>query len=108
MRSWIQRVKTVININMKVYDKRELVLIRTFQVSSIALLICMTIMCFNNSIWIDEVFDLNLIKNGPSERRRFIDLELAQLDKVYLSDLSNYNRIVNQKNKLLIIDKFIL
>lgn len=45
--------------------------------------------------------DLNIIKNGPSERRRFIDLELSQLDKVYLSDLSNYNRIVNQRNKLL-------
>ena len=45
--------------------------------------------------------DLNIIKNGPSERRRFIDLELAQLDKVYLSDLSNYNRIVNLRNKLL-------
>ena len=45
--------------------------------------------------------DLNIIKNGPSERRRFIDLELAQLDKVYLSDLSNYNRIINQRNKLL-------
>ena len=45
--------------------------------------------------------DLNIIKNGPSERRRFIDLELAQLDKLYLSDLSNYNRIVNQRNKLL-------
>ena len=45
--------------------------------------------------------DLNIIKKGPSERRRFIDLELAQLDKVYLSDLSNYNRIVNQRNKLL-------
>ena len=37
--------------------------------------------------------DLNIIKNGPSERRRFIDIELAQLDKVYLNDLSNYNRI---------------
>ena len=45
--------------------------------------------------------DLNIIKNGPAERRRFIDLELAQLDKVYLSDLTNYNRIVNQRNKLL-------
>ncbi len=28
-------------------------------------------------------------------------MELAQLDKVYLNDLSNYNRIVNQRNKLL-------
>ena len=45
--------------------------------------------------------DLNIIKNGPAERRRFIDLELSQLDKVYLSDLSNYNRIINQRNKLL-------
>ena len=31
--------------------------------------------------------DLNIIKNGPSERRRFVDLELSQLDKVYLNDL---------------------
>lgn len=45
--------------------------------------------------------DLNIIKNGPSERRKFIDMELAQLDKVYLSDLSNYNRIINQRNRLL-------
>ena len=27
--------------------------------------------------------DLNIIKNGPSERRRFMDSELCQLDKVY-------------------------
>ena len=45
--------------------------------------------------------DLSIIKNGPGERRRFIDLELSQLDKVYLNDLSNYNRIINQRNKLL-------
>ena len=45
--------------------------------------------------------DLNIIKNGPSERRRFMDLELSQLDKVYLKNLANYNRIVNQRNHLL-------
>jgi len=45
--------------------------------------------------------DLNIIKNGPSERRRFMDMELAQLDKIYLNNLSNYNRIVNQRNHLL-------
>jgi DNA replication and repair protein RecF len=45
--------------------------------------------------------DLNIIKNGPSERRRFIDLELCQLDKVYLHNLSNYNKIVSQRNNLL-------
>ena len=45
--------------------------------------------------------DLNIIKNGPAERRRFNDLELCQLDKLYLSDLSNYNKVLNQRNKLL-------
>lgn len=45
--------------------------------------------------------DLNIIKNGPAERRRFIDIELSQLDKIYLNHLSNYNRIVNQRNHLL-------
>ena len=45
--------------------------------------------------------DLNIIKNGPAERRRFIDTELCQLDKLYLSDLSKYNKTLIQRNKLL-------
>ncbi len=45
--------------------------------------------------------DLNIIKNGPSERRRFMDLELCQLDKIYLHNLTNYNKIIIQRNKLL-------
>ena len=45
--------------------------------------------------------DLNIIKNGPGERRRFLDSELCQLNKIYLSDLFQYNHILNQRNKLL-------
>ena len=45
--------------------------------------------------------DLNIIKNGPSERRRFMDMELCQLDKIYLYHLSNYNKVLIQRNKLL-------
>lgn len=45
--------------------------------------------------------DLNIIKNGPGERRRFIDLELSQLDRIYLNDLARYNKCLNQRNKLL-------
>ena len=45
--------------------------------------------------------DLNIIKNGPGERRRFMDAELCQLDKLYLTDLAGYNHILNQRNKLL-------
>ncbi|HIZ45338.1 MAG TPA: DNA replication/repair protein RecF [Firmicutes bacterium] len=45
--------------------------------------------------------DLNIIKNGPSERRRFIDMELCQLDKVYTSCLVSYNKVLVQRNRLL-------
>ena len=43
---------------------------------------------------------LSIIKNGPAERRRFIDVELCQLDKIYMADLSRYNKVLNQRNKL--------
>lgn len=45
--------------------------------------------------------DLSIIKNGPAERRRFVDMELCQLDSFYLYNLNHYNKIVNQRNKLL-------
>lgn len=45
--------------------------------------------------------DLSIIKNGPGERRRFLDMELCQLDKVYLHNLSKYNKIIIQRNNLL-------
>ena len=45
--------------------------------------------------------DLGIIKNGPAERRRFVDMELCQLDNFYLYNLNHYNKIVNQRNKLL-------
>ena len=45
--------------------------------------------------------DLNLIKDGPGERRRFLDLELCQLDKLYIYNLVNYNKSLNQRNQLL-------
>lgn len=45
--------------------------------------------------------DLSIIKNGPSERRKFIDMELCQLDKIYLYNLTKYNKIINQRNNLL-------
>ena len=45
--------------------------------------------------------DLSIIKNGPGERRRFIDLELCQLNKLYMKYLSQYNKVLNQRNGLL-------
>ena len=45
--------------------------------------------------------DLNIIKNGPDQRRRFMDLELCQLNKLYVRALVQYNRVLLQRNKLL-------
>jgi DNA replication and repair protein RecF len=45
--------------------------------------------------------DLSIIKNGPGERRRFLDMELCQLQKVYMHDLTQYNKILRQRNQLL-------
>lgn len=45
--------------------------------------------------------DLYIIKDGPGQRRRFLDLELCQLDKVYLYHLTNYNKTLIQRNNLL-------
>lgn len=45
--------------------------------------------------------DLDIIKDGPAKRRRFLDMELSQLDKIYLDDLTKYNKILKQRNQLL-------
>ena len=45
--------------------------------------------------------DLSLVKDGPAERRRFLDMELCQLSKVYYYDLQQYYRILKQRNNLL-------
>jgi DNA replication and repair protein RecF len=45
--------------------------------------------------------DLRIIQDGPAYRRKFVDMELCQLDPFYLYNLNNYNKIINQRNVLL-------
>ena len=45
--------------------------------------------------------DLALVKAGPGERRRFIDMELSQLRPVYYYALQRYNRALKQRNNLI-------
>ena len=45
--------------------------------------------------------DLNIVKNGPRERRRFLDAITSQVDPYYLRQLGAYNKILAQRNKLL-------
>ncbi|RKU18764.1 hypothetical protein C6503_08910 [Candidatus Poribacteria bacterium] len=44
---------------------------------------------------------LTLVKGGPSERRRFLDLLISQIDNEYLKNLQKYNLVLKQRNELL-------
>lgn len=45
--------------------------------------------------------DLQMIKKGPGERRRFVDIELSQLDRLYYYGLQQYHKVLKQRNNLL-------
>jgi DNA replication and repair protein RecF len=45
--------------------------------------------------------DLKVLKESPSLRRRFVDMEISKLKPAYFFDLQEYNKVMMQKNALL-------
>lgn len=45
--------------------------------------------------------DLRIIKDSPSIRRKFIDMELCQLNSKYYYNLVQYNKVLNERNIIL-------
>lgn len=45
--------------------------------------------------------DLRIIKGGPSERRKFLDVEISAVHEGYRKDLAQYRRILTQRNAFL-------
>ena len=45
--------------------------------------------------------EIGLIKDGPSYRRRFMDIDISQLNKTYFYLLCKYEKLLNERNKLL-------
>ena len=45
--------------------------------------------------------DMNLISEGPSVRRKFLDIAISQVKPTYYFDLLQYNKVLIQKNNLL-------
>lgn len=72
-------------------------------------------MIYHNSMKIDRISDLMglfhavifapedlmLVKEGPSTRRRFLDLLISQIRPSYFRNLQQYQRLITQRNKLL-------
>ena len=55
--------------------------------------------CFQVVLFSPE--DLSLIKSGPAKRRKFMDMEICQVDPVYLYQLQQYSKVLRQRNQLL-------
>ncbi|MCF6095091.1 DNA replication/repair protein RecF [Microaerobacter geothermalis] len=45
--------------------------------------------------------DLTIVKGTPQIRRKFLDMEIGQIHPIYIHHLSNFNKIVHQKNQFL-------
>jgi len=45
--------------------------------------------------------ELRLIKDAPADRRRFMDIDISQMNKIYFYNLLRYNKILKQRNALL-------
>lgn len=45
--------------------------------------------------------DLSLIKDGPKNRRRFLDIAISQINPQYKNYLNTYDKLVEQRNALL-------
>lgn len=50
--------------------------------------------------------DLSLVKGAPSVRRKFIDMEMGQISAIYLYHLTEYKRILKQRNEYLKQNKY--
>lgn len=45
--------------------------------------------------------DLRIVKESPGVRRKFIDMEIAQLNPKYYYSLVQYNKVLNERNSIL-------
>lgn len=45
--------------------------------------------------------DMKLVKDSPSERRRFMDREISAISRKYCNSIVSYNKVLEQRNNLL-------
>lgn len=82
------------NIKVEIADKKSIYLnnIKTKKLSEI-------LGSLNIVIFTPE--DINILKNGPANRRRFLDVMIGQLRPNYIFVLNNYNKVLEQRNNYL-------
>jgi len=89
-----ERLDKLIDINI-LKDGKKAIKINKIKVSKIGELFG----SFNVVMFSPE--DLKIIKDSPGVRRKFIDMELCQLNSRYYYNLVQYNKVLNERNILL-------
>ena len=86
-----------ISIKLSTREKKRILIDGTQLARSGELMGCLNVVMFAPE-------DLMLVKGGPGERRRFMDMELSQLKPSYYYTLQRYNEALKQRNALLKLD----
>jgi DNA replication and repair protein RecF len=96
------KVKTVaqkkfgeITVQITITDKAKQILINSVPISKTGELMGNVACVFFSP---DE---LKLVKESPADRRRFMDIDISQIDKTYFYNLMRYNKTLKQRNALL-------
>ena len=88
------RLDKIIDVNI-LKDGKKAISINSIKISKIGELIG----TFNVVMFSPE--DLKIVKESPGIRRRFIDMELSQLNKRYYHNLVQYNKVLHERNLVL-------
>ena len=89
-----KRLDKIIDIKI-LKDVKKAVKINSIKVNKIGELIG----TFNVVIFSPE--DLKIVKESPGIRRKFMDMEISQLNVKYYNNLVNYNKILSERNSVL-------
>ena len=55
----------------------------------------------NLNVMMFSPLDIELINGQKGTRRRFLDIEISLLDKVYLKEITAYRKLLKERNELL-------
>ncbi len=83
------------NLKLIISNKGKNVLINDKEVSKLSDYIT------NLKVIIFSPDNIRMIKDGPSVRRKFLNIEISQLSLKYIRSLMDYNKLINQKNEYL-------
>lgn len=96
VKAYISKERLDKNIEIKVFkDGKKGIRINSIKINKIQELMGV----FNVVLFSPE--DLKIVKESPSYRRKFIDIELCKLNPKYYYCLVQYNKVIDERNTLL-------